>query len=287
MISDADQTLINLLQMEYEETVPFDISFAIPDKDFIPPTTKKPAIDCYLYDITEDRDLKNNEQSIKRRPDGTFESTPPPVRVKLSYCITAWSPAKDDSKTGTDPAIDEHRLLSDVLKVLLKYPVLPPQVLAGSLKNQEVPPPTTVLLPNGIKNPGDFWNAIGGQLRPCLDYGVTISLDYREAVTGATVTTKAAIFSQSGEPFSSEDIIQIGGRVYDSSEPPGPVIDAQVMVEETGRTVKSDQTGCYTVGHLAKGEYTFRVRAQGFHEKRLKVRVPAPGDVYDFKLEHE
>lgn len=282
MISDVDRTLRNLLELECGDPLPFDISFVIPDKDFAPASSSRHTLNCYLYDISEDRELRSNEPQMMRSMDGRFERIPPPARVKLSYCITAWSPAA--ATPAIDPALDEHRLLSEVLIALLKYSTLPSQVLEGALANQEIPPPTTVILPNGIKNPGDFWNAIGGQLRPSLDYGVTIAMDYKPKETGAVVTTKKTAYSQTGDSTSDETFFEIGGYVTNNTEPFAPVGNAWVLVEETGRTVKTDTQGRYVVGDLSGGEFTISVKADGFQDVSVKFQAPEPDGDYTIRL---
>lgn len=281
MISDADRSLRNLLTLECGDPLPFDVSFAAPDKDFAPLSGSRHTLNCYLYDISEDRELRGNEPLLKRGMDGRYERVPPPARVKLSYCVTAWSPAA--ATPAMEPALDEHRLLSEVLAALLKYSTLPKQVLAGALNHQDTPPPTTVILPNGIKNPGDFWNAIGGQLRPSLDYSVTIAVDYRPAETGAVVTTKKTSYTQPGAA-PHETVVEIGGYVTGNTEPFTPVSNAWVLVEQTGRTVKTDDRGRYVTGGLSAGEFTLSVRADGFQDVSVTFQAPEPDGDYTIRL---
>src|SRR5262249_10605887 len=141
---------------------------------------------CYLYDIRENRELRSVEPRFRRNSDGTIDKEIAPTRIKVSYCITAWSAAQPTP--GIVPAIDEHSLLSNVLMVLLKYPTLPSEVLVGSLKELDLPLPTTVISPNSSMSSRDFWNALGGQLRPSLDYSVTMSLATPPLFAGQMVT---------------------------------------------------------------------------------------------------
>lgn len=282
MISDLDRTLEKLFQLEFGTTLPFDLSFAIPDKEFAPISGTKNTLNCYLYDIRENRELRTVEPLFKRNIDGTVEKKRPPARIILSYCITAWSPAQ--ITPGIVPVVDEHKLLSEVLEILLKYPTLSSEVLVGSLIGQEPPLPTTVVLPDGVKNISDFWNAIGGQLRPSLDYSVTISLDYQPKVTVPMVTTKISTYEQIPESASPDVSIQIGGQVTDNSLPPNLVADAWVLMEETGRTEISDKDGRFTFDYLKRGAYTLRVRAVGFHEASRNIQVPEPSGEYNIQL---
>lgn len=282
MISDLDRTLEKLFQKEFGTPLPFDLSFAIPRETFAPVSTDKNTINCYLYDIRENRELRNVEPLFKRNLDGTVEKKRPPARIKLSYCITAWSPAQ--ISPGIEPVLDEHKLLSDILRTLLKYPILPSEVLVGSLIGQEPPLPSTVVLPDGVKNTSDFWNAIGGQLRPSLDYSVTISLDYQPKIIEPMATTKISTYEQTPESTSSDVWIQIGGQVTDNALSPNPIENAWVLLEETRRTETTDKYGHFTFDYLKRGMYTLRVRAVGFQEASRSIQVPEPSGEYNIQL---
>ncbi len=232
VISDLDKTLKQLFQSEFGTTLPFDLSFAIPDKNFTPVSKTQTTLDCYLYEINEDRELRSVAPIVQRNIDGTIDKTLPPPRIKLSYCITAWSPAQPTP--DREPQLDEHTLLSQVLEVLLKYPNLPAGVLQGTLTGQDPLPLTTVVLPDTSKSTSDFWSAIGGELRPSIDYKVTVSLTYQAPSTGPMVTTMVTSFGSEG-PFYT-----IGGTVRDSNKPPNALASAWVRVNESGQTYVTD-----------------------------------------------
>lgn len=284
MISDVDRTLVKLLEIEFGATLPFDINFAIPDKTFTPISRTKNTLNCYLYHICENRELRNVKPKSKRNIDGTIEKKYPPARIKLFYCITAWSPV--NVTPAIDPVLDEHKLLSEVLEVLLKYPTLPIDALVGSLIGQKIPLPTTVVLSEGAKNHSDFWNSIGGQLRPSLDYCVTIALDYYPKIIGPMATTRISTYSQI-EDVSSKDVwIQIGGLVTDNNSPPNPIADAWVLLVETSQTERTDKEGRFTFSKLSRGTYTLRVRSVGFQEESRNIQVPEPSGEYNIQLTH-
>jgi hypothetical protein len=275
VISDLDKTLENLFHLEFGATLPFDLSFAIPDKNFAPLSQTRNTLNCYLYEIIEDRELRSIAPVFFRNTDGTINTLPPPARIKLSYCITAWSPAQPTP--GGEPQLDEHTLLSQILLILLKYPLLPAGVLAGELANQD-PPPTMIVMPDTSKATSDFWSAIGGQLRPSLDYKVTIALAYQTPSTGPMVTTIVTRVGDEG-PFYA-----IGGSVRDSNIPPNAIASAWVRVNETGQTYVTDEHGHFLVERIGGGHYTLTVRAVGFKEGSRSVNVPQPDGLYDVNL---
>ncbi|MCL4297999.1 MAG: DUF4255 domain-containing protein [Anaerolineae bacterium] len=179
MIHDLDSTLKKLLERELLPKLvnPVVISFDPPDGEFPTQNVKPPAIDLFLYDVRENLELRNNEWSVERQSNGTAKKTPPAVRVDCSYLITAWP-----SKQAHGSVQDEHRLLGEVMIVLLRYPKLPGELLQGSLNQQDLPLPTAVLQPGRLQSLGEFWQALGGKPRSALNYTVTIAVQPHEVV---------------------------------------------------------------------------------------------------------
>ncbi len=179
MIHDLDSTLEELLKHELPPSLvnQVTISFATPDDQFPPTSVTLPAIDLFLYDVRENRELRSNEPLIERRSDGTATKKQPPVRVDCSYLITAWA-----SEGSNSPAQDEHRLLGEVMRVLLRHPTIPAAVLQESLQGQEPPLPASVLQPGRLQSVGEFWQALGGKPKAALNYTVTIGVEVQEEV---------------------------------------------------------------------------------------------------------
>jgi hypothetical protein len=184
MIDDLDRTLEELLRRELppELVGQVTISFATPDDQFPPSSVSLPAIDLFLYDLRENRELRTNEWQVERR-DGTATRKRPPARVDCSYLITAWA-----SDSSTTPALDEHRLLGEVMRALLRHPTIPAEVLQGSLQGQEPPLPAAALQPDHLQSLGEFWQALGGKPKAAFHYTVTISVEVAEPVEVGLVT---------------------------------------------------------------------------------------------------
>lgn len=270
MIRDLDTSIEKLLMLEFGSPLPFKLSFDLPDRSFKPAAGATNTLNCYLYDIHENRDLRTVEPIRERQTDGTVRRRFPPARVQLSYCITAWSPAVPPAK----PTLDEHDLLSQVLQALLKYPELPDSILAGTLAGQLPPLPTTVILPDGTRDMMTFWTALGGQLRPLLDYRITLSLAYRPVATGPMVTTQFSVFTQSDVDSSSDELIQIGGVVTNNASPKVPLPDVWVLESTTRRTAVTDSNGRFVFSGLRRGPTTLHARAVGFKETTRAVNIP-------------
>jgi hypothetical protein len=176
MIRDLDDTIEQLLQSRApadSELAAATISFDLPDTQWRA-GLEALTVNCYLYDIRENKELRTNEQPIQRSADlKRAIRRQAPVRIDCAYCITAWSPAADES------ILEEHRLLSQVLRVLLQHPTIPADVLQGNLVSQIPPFPTVIASAEGVKNQPEFWGALDQQLKPSLNYVVTLvmSLD--------------------------------------------------------------------------------------------------------------
>ena len=172
MIDDLDRTLEELLKQELPPALAEQvaISFEAPDDQFPPASVTLPAIDLFLYDVRENRELRTNEWVVERG-DLTVTRTRPPVRVDCSYLISCWA-----SESAPNPAQDEHRLLGEAMTILLRYPILPANVLQGSLLGQELALRAASLHPTLLQSVGEFWQAMGGKPKACLNYTVTISV---------------------------------------------------------------------------------------------------------------
>jgi hypothetical protein len=282
MIDDLDRTVEKLLQMELGAPLPFDLSFAIPNKDFVPVSAARNTLNCYLYDVRENRELRTVAPYLEWQPNGQVQRKYPAERVQASYCVTAWSPAL--VTPAINPAQDEHKLLADVLRALLRHPELPAAALIGTLLGQRPPLPTVVIQPDSTKIVNDFWTAIGGQLRPSLDYRITLSLDYRALVSGPMVTTQISTFGQSDIGGGTSERIQIGGQVTDLAVPPKPIPNAWVRLDATGVTAVSDADGRFVFQGVSRGPHVLRVRAVGFTDAVRPIAVPEPFGNYNVAL---
>ena len=174
MINALDETLKALLKRELPTALAeqVQISFATPDGQFPPQSVTLPAVDLFLYDVRENIELRSNEVYIERRGDGTATRMRAPMRVDFSYLITAWP-----SESVPDPSEDEHRMLGEVMRALLRYRTLPEETLRGELKGQSPALPVSSLQAGRLQSLGEFWQALGGKPKVALNYQVTVSVD--------------------------------------------------------------------------------------------------------------
>jgi len=173
MIDDLDRTVEELLKRELSPALvgQVAISFSAPDSGFPPSSVTLPSVDLFLYDVRENLELRNSGWIVEHRDGGTATRRHAPTRVDCSYLITAWS-----SESSISRPLDEHRLLSEVMKVLLRHPTIPDVLLQGSLKGQEPPLPSSTLQPGRLQSVAEFWQALGGKPKAALNYTVTIGI---------------------------------------------------------------------------------------------------------------
>jgi uncharacterized protein DUF4255 len=173
MIRDLDDTLAALLKNHTPAgslLAGAQIKFDLPDSKWRQQLNKL-TVNCYLYDVRENSELRTFEPLTIRSSNGLSATRiRPPVRVDCAYSITAWSVAH------TDPVLEEHRLLSQTLLVLLQNRRIPVADLKGSMVNQPQPYPTVIAMPDATKNMPDFWKALDQELRPSLNYVVTLGM---------------------------------------------------------------------------------------------------------------
>lgn len=173
MIRDLDATLSALLRnhaVPGSELAGADIRFDLPDSKWRARVNTL-TVDCYLYDVRENRELRTYEGVLKRSADGLRAARlRPPVRVDCAYSISAWSVSQHD------PVLEEHRLLSQVLGVLLRFPEIPVADRVGLMTQQPAPYPTVVASPDPGRDMAEFWRALDQELKPALNYVVTLGM---------------------------------------------------------------------------------------------------------------
>lgn len=284
MIRDLSLTLRAILDdpaltASFPELAAAQIVFDRPVESFNPTQT---TIDLFLYDVRENMELRSNEP-LHERLNGQVRIHPSPLRVQCSYLVTAWPVG------GSELALQEHRLLSQVIQVLSRHPKIPASFLQGRLVGQEPPLPMMTSQADGLKEPAEFWAAIGNKLRPSITVTVTIGLDVLAPVTAPAVITEQIRFGERTAPDEEELVpatietfFRIGGRVTNSSGQ--AVANASVSLVGTGFTTLTAPDGRFVLGMLPGGTYTLRVQS-GITTRNVPITIPATvGNNYNVQL---
>jgi hypothetical protein len=274
MIRDLSETLQALLSQPGlpPELAAAVLNFDRPQDPFNPPQT---TVDVFLFDIRERLDLRFTEYEITRTNQQATLSRPP-LRVVCSYLITAWPVGEPDL------AFAEHRLLSQVLQLLSRFPLIPHAFLQGSLIGQEPLVQLQIAHPDDMRNAAEFWAAVGNRLRGAVVAAATITMPIFPDETVPVVVSENQAIQQTNVPGSTVALFRIGGHVTDAANL--PVAGAAVRIVERGRTTLTDAGGAFIVSALPAGIFTLRV-SFGATTKDVSITIPAPlGSNYDVQF---
>jgi len=283
MIADLDESIRELLKAEMPiKNGEIDIAFDQPKREWSA-RLSKPTINLFLYDIRENPTLRHHEWERLTNNGGNGDIAHlkrSPYRVDCAYIITAWA---------ADPE-DEHRLLSRCLMSLFRNPVLPKEILAGSLVHQPFEIQAFLAQNDKLRNPAELWSAMDNEMRPSVPYVITIALDPWTAVSGPVV--KTLILKPGQSPYrrynrriegdhADATMTFIGGTVRKKSGDGEPIPGIDVAVKGTGRVARTDFEGQFVLGSLPEGEYTLMAWMLDGKVKESEIEVPSNGKNYD------
>lgn len=296
MINDLSRTLKHLLQtVAQTEPQVFPllngkaIEFARPDKEFKP--NPQGSVCLFLYDIRENRELRSNEplRVVNKGGQPTIERSP--TRVVCSYLVTAWPAEKIgvdqkdklhiDDETAVDLNLLEHLLLSEVLQVFSRYPIIPASSLQGKLADpaQPVPLPMITAQAEGLTNISEFWTAIGSNLRPSLNVKATISVQVAAPEPEAKPVVERIV--QTEKPSR----LEVKGQINDSTR--SPVAGVRITIVELDLITSSDSNGQYTFSQIPIGKYHLQINwraGEKLKRQTVEINVPASAGAYDITL---
>jgi hypothetical protein len=245
------------------------------DRPTDPYSLDQTTVNLFLFEVRENLDLRSNEPVVRRVDNQSFVE-PPPLRVECEYLVTAWP------VDGTDLPKQEHQLLGQVLQLFAATPVLPAAFLTTGLAQQDPPLPMVLLRPDGVRNPAEFWAAIGNRMRASLVLSVTVSMQvFDTAQFPSVISSEIRLKTMTGAPLEAS-FFRIGGTVLDASA--GPVAGAGVRLVDRGRSTLTAADGTYSLSAIPAGTFTLRVTAGTVTQDRT-ITVPAPASSdYDVQL---
>ena len=151
----------------------------------------------------------------------------PPLRVDVSYAVTAWTRAVED----------EHRLLSQVLAILYAYPILPGRRARrhasangiAALPARHARPRRAARRTRPTSGP-----SIGGQYKASLDYVVTLSCEpgTRSSAAPRCGRRRSGCATSDRARATIEELHRAGGVVRDADGE--PVANAWVALPAAG-----------------------------------------------------
>lgn len=195
MIHELDETIRQLLiekgRLNGDE---IDIAFNQPTGEWAA-SLSRPTINCWLYDIRENAELRANLQWEVTRENGRATRRRPPLRFDLSYLVTAW----------TRKVEDEHQLMWRALGALSSLNVLNPEACIGTLQQQPYKIPVKVAQSaEAVSTLAELWGVLENQMRAGFNFIVTLAFDPTRGFESAMVLTKKVKVGQAEEPPRQE-----------------------------------------------------------------------------------
>jgi hypothetical protein len=266
-LADLDEALRTLLKRELErhgfEGV--DIAFDAPATDWSAKLTN-PTVNLFLYDLRENV-AESDVTTRNIRVNGMAMAAPPPMRLEVTYSVTAWTKAVQD----------EHRLLSQVLAILFSHVSLPADLLAGRLASASLLRAIETEVGRPKEEKADFWTSIGGRYKASIDYAVKLEVESGLTFTrGPEVRTQTVQLGiKDGPRRTFEEYQRFGGVVRDKDGE--PVADAWVALPDLGRFASTDREGRFTFDAMRPGEHRVVARTAAGEEASGTASVPGGG----------
>jgi hypothetical protein len=276
VIDDLSKTLRAVLHdpafaIAFPELHGAEIVFERPLDPFNPGST---TVDVFLYDLRENLELRLNEVTTSR-VGNRIVTHPASLRLACSYLVTAWPVG------GADIPFQEQKLLTQVLRVLSHYPIIPASFLQGTLAGQDPPLPMVTLHPDALKNLAEFWSSLGSKLKPSLTVTATISVPVYSDLTDYMVTTHNTNYTP-GFAAASETLVQFGGRVIDNNS--NGLAGALVDILDMGLRETTDGSGQFNFANVSAGAHNVRAIATGFKAQTVSMSVPGLPNSYVIQL---
>ena len=264
-LADLDEALRTLLRRELErhgfEGV--EIAFDAPASDWSAKLTS-PTVNLFLYDLREN--VAQAEATTREvRMNGSNHTVPPPMRLEVTYAVTAWTKAVED----------EHRLLSQVLAILFSHTSLPADLLEGRLAAaaQYRAIETEVGRPKEEK--ADFWTSIGGRYKASIDYAVRLEVESGVTFTRGPEVRTQTMRTHLGSRSTMEELQRFGGVIRD---PDGALVEgAWVVLPDLGRWTSTGRDGRFLFDGVRHGDHRVIARTAGGDEASGTATVPGRG----------
>ncbi|NLT57987.1 MAG: DUF4255 domain-containing protein [Clostridiales bacterium] len=129
------------------------------------------ALNLFLSAMAEDAELRANEPQFARAGLG-WVSTPPPLRLKCSYILSAWPAAENPAEA----ALVQLRLLGAAYGVFASAKTLPAVHLPAPMRVPGLTGPVLALSKDDLSQRPEFWASAGCLFRPAFSLTATVSL---------------------------------------------------------------------------------------------------------------
>ena len=274
MFSDLDETLRRILT----DRIPIkngeiEVKFDQPKREWSA-RLSKPTVNMFLYDIRENPQLRKQEFERLRHNGRLVTEQRTSYRLDCFYMITTWAAEPED----------EHRLMARVMRALFQLPYLPKDALVGKLKNQGFDIPIQLARHDKLTNPAEVWSSLDNEIRPSVNYIVTLEMNPWDEVTGPAVrnlTMRTKMGTDRATNTLVSEMITIGGVVRRGEE---ALANIQVAFKGTGYVSITDENGRYRLGSIQPGNYTLVVWPPNAPPQEKAIAISRETGQYDIEL---
>jgi hypothetical protein len=279
MLNLVDNLILKVLDTGWTKNPPPakpGFYFTVPDEEW--QTAVKSGVglrlNIYLYEVGENRNFRRAAWDNVPLPDRTVVLSQPPVYLDCHYLVSAWSPAENGEMAS--PIADEHQILAEAMRVLLRTPDVIPGALGvagGGPVFQAAHVYLTVAPPEPARVLNDFWSTMKLPWRPAVMLVVTAPLDLLQDSPPTPVVTKLI---QRFTPIGSakiEESIDIGGLVVRAAGQ-SPIAGASVARLDSNDAATTDGQGRFLFTGISRGTHTFRASAPGMTAVQRDIAVP-------------
>lgn len=243
-----------------------EVAFDRPADAYAPGKT---TINLFLYDVRENTELRSNEAIVERR-NGVATIRRPPLRVSCSYLVTAWI---DSSVTGDQAILNQHELLGAVLKVFSRTQSVDARFLQGGLQTALYGVSLATAQADLVRNPAEFWAALGGKLRPSFTVTATIALDPETPPIEAPQVVSSRIQIEPMPSGAVTNMVAIGGTVTDTVTK-ATLEGVSLLLVQQNVAALSDAAGRFQFSGIAPGDYSLRAAMTGYKTQMNNIQVP-------------
>jgi len=251
--------------------------FSIPDAAWQTRVKLQPGVrlNIYLYEVRENRDFRRASWDNVPLTTNTVALSQPPVYLDCHYLVSAWS-ATDDTD-ATSPVTDEHQVLSEAMRVLLRNADVVPAAMGipgGSPVFRNAHVYLSVALPEPPRILNDFWSTMKLPWRPAAMLIVTAPMDLLlDSPPSPVLTTLIQRYALIGTS-TVEEMIEIGGLVLKASDDL-PIAGALVERLDSNDTSTTDAQGRFIFTGILRGVHKFRASATGMTAIERDIDIPA------------
>lgn len=246
-----------------------DVSFETPTSAWIT-SLSKATLNCFLYDISENCDLRRASPPVDRLSHAALRRAPV-RRFDLKVMVSAIAGRIED----------EHLLIGRVLATILRNPAVPAPLAPSFSKACDVDVLIRVAEGDAVPRSIDIWNTVGGPPRPSILTVVTVPVDLDWVVDKMplVLTRTFNIYDTVGNLLG--ETFEIGGTVRTQNG--DAVEDASIWESRTNSEIaETDDKGRFSFRWSKRETIDVRVLMNDRELGRCELTIPS--NSYDIIL---